>query len=200
MPFSVFSNEADTDYLLARMISSLGGSFQGRAGYFGHQACEKYLKALSVQHHKSYAETHNLIALANYCETHYAFLKDARAKDDLGLFDAFDQVGRYGAAAKHDPLSKGTPLAGFQTYPTNDLQIAGAWIWTENHLKSLDRIVFNMRTKLDFEAIKYNDGLLSIMTENKLSSRVSLWDGPTPIKDVLMKNNDYFTMDKIQPA
>lgn len=44
VPFVVFSFEADADYLLARMIVFLGAAFQGKAGYFGQQACEKYLK------------------------------------------------------------------------------------------------------------------------------------------------------------
>jgi hypothetical protein len=49
LPFTAFSMEADRDYLLARMISFLGGGFHSRAGFLGQQACEKYMKALTVQ-------------------------------------------------------------------------------------------------------------------------------------------------------
>jgi HEPN domain-containing protein len=48
MPFWSFSKEADTDYLLARMINFLGAGFHSRAGFFAQQACEKYMKALMI--------------------------------------------------------------------------------------------------------------------------------------------------------
>jgi HEPN domain-containing protein len=69
MPFAVFSMEADRDYLLARMINFIGASFHARAGFFAQQACEKYMKALTVQARSEYSETHNLIELAKLCES-----------------------------------------------------------------------------------------------------------------------------------
>jgi|ERR1700722_1130631 len=46
-PFVIFSYEADVDYLLARLSSLAGASLHSRAGYFAHQACEKYLKHIA---------------------------------------------------------------------------------------------------------------------------------------------------------
>jgi hypothetical protein len=68
MPFPVFSMEADTDYLLARLVNFLGSSFHSRAGFFAQQACEKYMKALSVQRDQSYRHA-----------AHFDLLRDHRA-------------------------------------------------------------------------------------------------------------------------
>jgi ISXO2-like transposase domain/HEPN domain len=96
MPFPVFAMEADTDYLLARLINFLGGSFHSRAGFFAQQACEKYMKALSVQRDGSYAETHKLLDLATICEPYGTFFSETETKRILEQFDIFDQIGRYG--------------------------------------------------------------------------------------------------------
>jgi hypothetical protein len=93
MPFPVFSMEADTDYLLARLVNFLGNSFHSRAGFFAQQACEKYMKALSVQRDRSYAETHKLLDLAQICATYGAFFSEAETKRILEQFDIFDQIG-----------------------------------------------------------------------------------------------------------
>jgi len=102
-PFAVFSMEADTDYLLARMIHFLGaGLFHSRAGFFAQQACEKYLKAFSVQKTGSFLETHNLKTLAEFCEPHDSYFCEAETRRVLEQFDLFDQIGRYGGAAKRN--------------------------------------------------------------------------------------------------
>lgn len=200
MPFTVFSLEADKDYLLARLISSLGGPFHNRAGYFGHQACEKYLKALSVQHDGTYAETHKLHELAEICAPSYEFLNQGGAARDLELFDVFEQVGRYGAAANFDPLSKGRPIEGMQFFPSDDLQIAGASVWTEAHLKSLDRFVYWARGHLDFRKVNYDDNFVSILLNDERNVMVGLWHGPIPLVEILTKGNSYFTPEAVKPG
>jgi HEPN domain-containing protein len=99
--------EAHHDYLLARLVSFLGGSFHSKAGFFGQQACEKYLKALSVQHSKLYLDTHKLPKSAIPCQPYGPFFSEKETLRILEQFDIFDQIGRYGGAAKFDPLSKG---------------------------------------------------------------------------------------------
>lgn len=195
-PFTVFSVEADIDYLSARMLAFLGNLFHARAGYLGHQACEKYLKALCVQKHNSYLETHKLMELMTAIENNYEFAKHENAKADLQKFDVFAQVGRYGAATNYDPLSKGMPVAGAQFHPSKDVEIAGARFWEPQHLLSLDRFVFNARTKLVYN--NYDDGLLSVMTGNQRSMLVGTWSGPIPIKEVLTRNNKYFTDSNVE--
>jgi HEPN domain-containing protein len=86
MPFPVFSTEADTDYILARIVHFLGGKFGSRAGFFGQQCCEKYMKALSVQHDGTYIETHSLLALATKCEVYGAYFSAAETKRVLEQF------------------------------------------------------------------------------------------------------------------
>src|SRR5688572_8847759 len=85
MPFSVMSSEADIDYLLARMIAFSGGHFQGRAGYFGQMACEKYLKALSIQEKGTHLEIHRLVDLAADCQKTYGFLGKKEVAEGLRL-------------------------------------------------------------------------------------------------------------------
>lgn len=200
MPFPVFSREADIDYLLARFVHFLGAGFHGRAGFFGHQACEKYLKALSVQQNGTYAEVHNLGLLADICAPHHSFLEHPDARVDLEIFDAFDQVGRYGGAAKYDPLSTGKPSMGMQFFPSSDLQIAGAFVWTDEHLQKLDRIVFNIRGRLDFKKVNFDDALASILLGNERSALVALWKGPSPIREVLVRENLYFNQNTLRPS
>jgi HEPN domain len=77
-PFWMFSMEADTDYLLCRMINFLGSSFHARAGFFAQQACEKYMKALTIQDRSEYTEINNLVELAKFCEPHAALAAGRR--------------------------------------------------------------------------------------------------------------------------
>jgi HEPN domain-containing protein len=193
MSFFLFSHEADLDYLLARMVSFLGGGFHGRAGYLGAQAFEKYLKALSVQHDGGYLETHKLLDLAEAIEPHYSFLNEQECKDDLAAFDMFDQVGRYGAAAKFDPLSQGRNVAGQQLVAGAGVQIAGARAWTPQHLHRLDRFVFNARRHLNYSTAGIADGLVCILAGDQTHILTALWKGPVGLKEVLTRDNTYFT-------
>jgi HEPN domain len=135
MPFPVFSTEADTDYILARMVHFVGGKFGSRAGFFGQQCCEKYMKALSVQHDGTYIETHGLLALARKCEVYGEYFSEAETKRILEQFDLFDQIGRYGGPANFDPLSKGRTVGGLTVKTPPGAQLAGAWMWTPKYLQ-----------------------------------------------------------------
>ena len=81
-PFTFISMEADLDYLLARMIHFLGAGFHARAGYFAHQACEKYLKALSVER-VALTWKPRPAPTGSRSEPYVRFLGDAKAKADL---------------------------------------------------------------------------------------------------------------------
>lgn len=85
-PFSVFSLEADRDYLLARLINFSGYGFAPRAGYFGQQAIEKYFKALMVQEEKVYLKTHDLVELAKYCSKFDPFFADDKFLNKVKIF------------------------------------------------------------------------------------------------------------------
>jgi HEPN domain-containing protein len=192
MPFPVMSMEADKDYLLARMIHFTGGGFHSRVGYLGQMACEKYLKALTIQNEKMYAETHGLLALAGLCEKYDAYFAEAETKRVLDQFDMFDQVGRHGGAAKFDPLSKGKSVGGMTMVKSLNVQIAGAMIWTSKHLDELDGFVFRTRGMLDHEKVKWNDGLRDILGEGK-GLLAGGWKFPVPPKKILTYQNRYFT-------
>jgi HEPN domain len=192
MPFAVFSMEADTDYLLARMINFLGAKFHSRAGFFAQQACEKYMKALSVQRDGTYAETHNLKELAVACEPYDPYFSADDTKRILEQFDLFDQIGRYGGAAKFDPLAKGKTAGGMTMKVAPGVQLAGVSVWKGSYLHDLDAFVFKARSFLDFSKITFDDGLKSILERNRGSALMSTWAGKTPLRVVLTKNNHYF--------
>jgi len=127
LPFSVFSDEADSDYILARMIHFLGGGFHSRAGFFAQQACEKYMKALLVQETKSYIPTHKFLDLAAACAALDMYYAETSTLQILGNFDYFDQVGRYGAASTYDPLS----------IDTQEIKAVGVSIWRGSYIMIL---------------------------------------------------------------
>jgi hypothetical protein len=193
LPFTVMSMEADTDYLLARMISFLGAKFHNRAGFSAQQACEKYMKAVSIQQNKKYPETHNLKQLASYCEPCDPFFGEAGTKRIVEQFDLFDQVGRYGGTAKFDPLSRGQTVGGGTLRAAPGVLVAGASIWTSSHLHDLDAFVFKTRSLLNYASINWDDGLKSILAGNERSAFVGTWRGPVPLRDVLTRDNRYFT-------
>jgi HEPN domain-containing protein len=181
-PFQVFSDEADNDYLLSRMIHFLGGGFHSRAGFFAQQACEKYMKALMVQETKSYIPTHKLLELAEACAPLDAFYADPRTIRVLKNFDYFDQVGRYGTAATYDPLA----------VDTEELKTAGVCIWMSSYLDDLDGFIFKTRGKLDFERARYHNSLKAIIERNRRSLIADAWKGKQPIRVVLTKQNRYY--------
>jgi HEPN domain-containing protein len=193
MPFPVFSMEADTDYLLARLVNFLGASFHSRAGFFAQQACEKYLKALSVQRDQSYAETHKLLDLAQICEPYGQFFSESETKRILEQFDIFDQIGRYGGASNFDPLSKGQSVGGVSIKIAPGAQVAGASVWTGKHISDLDAFVFHARGFLDFEKARFGNSLKAILNNDpSKSSHLGTWRFPVPLREVLTVGNAYF--------
>jgi hypothetical protein len=200
MPFPVFAMEADYDYILARLINFVSGPFSGRAGFFAQQACEKYLKALSVQQEKAYLETHKLRELAAKCESYGAFFSDPETIRILEQFDMFDQIGRYGGAANFDPRSKGIPVGGATLRTSPDVQVAGTWIWTPKYLHDLDGFVFSARALLDYGKAKFGDALKSVLSGNAASTSLGLWKLPIPLREVLTLNNAYFKTQAQPPA
>jgi HEPN domain-containing protein len=191
MPFWTFSKEADTDYLLARMINFLGAGFYSRAGYFAQQACEKYMKALTVEREGTYLETHCLKDLAALCVPYDPYFGEANTTAILERFDMFDQVGRYGGAANFDPLSQGKAVSGNALTIGPGVELAGAFIWFEAYLNDLDAFVFKARSLLDFKG-SYDDCLKSILESNPRSSITVMWKGTEPLRVILTKGNRYF--------
>ena len=182
LPFTVFSMEADYDYLLARWVHFAGGGFQFRAGFFAQLACEKYMKAITLQARKQYLETHRLLELADECSRLDPMFNHPEARKTLAKLDVFDQLGRYGAAANYDPYAKKSP----------QLETAGVRYWDQTYLHDLDRFVFNARSKLDFKSANFDDALTSILNRNDKSMFVSIWRGQPTLEVVLTRENRYF--------
>jgi HEPN domain-containing protein len=191
-PFWTFTREADTDYLLARMINSLGAAFHSRAGFFAQQACEKYMKALTVEREGGYLETHKLKELAALCEPYDPYFSETNTKHILERFDMFDQVGRYGAAANYDPLSQGKAVGGNALTIGTEVELAGTFIWFPAWIDDLDGFVFKARSLLDFGRTSYDDGLKSILENNGRSVLLVTWAGAIPLREVLTRGNRYF--------
>jgi len=181
-PFSVFSLEADRDYLLARLINFSGCGFTSRAGYFGQQALEKYFKALMVQEEKAYLRTHDLIELANYCSKYDSHFGSTDFIKKVEIFDDFREVGRYGGETTHDPHAK----------KEEDFTTAGVYVWIDTNIKILDEVVNILRRKLDFKAICFSDSLDAIAKNNNKDFLASTWKLHISLKDILVSNNDYF--------
>lgn len=181
-PFSVFSLEADRDYLLARLINFSGHGFASRAGYFGQQAIEKYFKALMVQEDKIYLKTHDLIELANYCSKFDSIFTGDGFLRQVKIFDDFREVGRYGGESTHDPHSK----------QEKDFTTAGAYVWQDTNIKILDKIVFTLRKKLDYKAVGLSDSFDGIAKGNYKDSLAGTWELPINLRDILTSANDYY--------
>lgn len=181
-PFSVFSLEADRDYLLARLINFSGNGFASRAGYFGQQAIEKYFKALMVKEEKAYLKTHDLIEISNYCSKYDSIFKDADFIRKITIFDDFREVGRYGGESTHDPHAK----------QEKDFTTAGVYAWQDTNIKILDEIVNVLRKKLDFKAVGFSDSLDAIVKGNNKDFLAGTWKLPINLRDILILSNDYY--------
>src|SRR5579862_6210480 len=181
-PFPVFAMEADRDYILARHTSFLGVGFHSRAGLFCQQACEKYMKAVTVQARGEYLQTHQLLPLAEACSTIDAFFSEEATQSILRDFDYFEQVGRYGAAANFDPLA----------VQKEETQTAGVMIWKEEFIYNLDAFVFKTRGLLDYAKTTFSDSIAKILAHDKTDTLAGTWKGRPPIYVVLTKNNRYF--------
>jgi len=180
-PFTVFSVEADKDYLLARAMNIAGSAFHSRAGYSSHQACEKYLKAFMLQESGSYSEGHKLPELREICSKHDEIFNDDQIVETLRILDEFEQVGRYGAAANFDP--------GAQT--TESIKTSGVMMWSAVYIDRLDHFVFEARGRLDFRKVGYADDLSALMNGKK-TTQMSSWELKPPLSVVLTRGNKYF--------
>jgi HEPN domain-containing protein len=177
LPYLVFSREADIDYLLARMIHFLGHGFIGRAGFFAHQACEKYMKAVMVQNTGAYLETHKLPKLASACSEFEAYFAKQSTITTLRIFDTFEQVGRYGGAANFDPLA---------TVARGKKITAGTTLWLGHYLDLLDEFAFKITGMLGHT-------LKPILEDDTQHSwLLATWKGDRPLKLVLTQQNSYF--------
>lgn len=183
-PFTTFSFEADRDYILARWIAFAGGGFQSRAGFHAHQACEKYLKALTVQAAGNYLHTHRLSELASFAAHHHPAMDAPAAKADLARFDSFEEVGRYGAASRYDPLSKAASTSG--------VTVAGLWQWDSSYVHALDQVVFNMRRYLNHAAANVPDSFALVLAKSGTTRFEGDWKGSPSIYDVLTRGNASF--------
>lgn len=140
------------------------------------------MKALSVQEAQKYTETHSLLELADTCAPYDPIFIDSNAREFLRRIDAFDQVGRYGAAAKHDPLRTST----------EEFETKGVMVWLQAYRGLLDEFVFRVREKLDYLKIGYDDSLRSILSGNASSMLMGTWTGEQDLRDVLVRENDFF--------
>jgi len=179
--FFIFLSEADKDYLLARHINFLGSSFASRAGFFGQAAVEKYMKALMVQREGSYLAHHSLVGLAKECLPFSEYFALAETLEGLETFEHFEQIGRYGAAAKKDKNRVDTP----------ELQIRGAYVWADTYIHVLDALVAEIRGMIVIEPT-YVDALRKIIDGGEGLSLVDLWRGTEQIRDVLLRDNYSF--------
>ncbi len=182
LPFTAFSIEADRDYLLARHLNTLGAGFHSRAGFSCQQACEKYLKAITVQVSSEYLQTHKLVLLAEACGGIDPFFTQAETRQALQTFDYFEQVGRYGAAANYDPLA----------IKNEEMQTAGVMFWKAEYIQMLDAFVHKTRSLLDFEKVQFSDSLAAILAHNKKDILAGTWAGRPPAYVVLTKDNKFF--------
>lgn len=181
-PFSVFSLEADRDYLLARLVNFSGNGFASRTGYLGQQAIEKYLKALMVQEEKIYLKTHELIELAKFCSKYDPTFINSEFLKKITIFDDFREVGRYGGESTYDPHAQ--KKEGFET--------AGVYTWQGTNIKILDEIVSKIRNKLDFKVVKYSDSLQAIIENNRKDVLLATWTLPIALRKILIFQNDFF--------
>lgn len=181
-PFSVFSLEADRDYLLARLINFSGHGFASRAGYFGQQAIEKYFKALMVQEEKIYLKTHDLIELSKYCSKFDSVFSNDKFLGKVRIFDVFSEVGRYGGESMRDPYSK----------QEKDFTTAGVYAWQNIYIKTLDEIVNLLRKRLDFKKINFSDSLTAIANCNNKDFLARTWKLPINLRDILISDNNYY--------
>lgn len=181
-PHSVFSFEADKDYIMARLVNFAGSAFSSRAGYYAQQALEKYLKAFLVQESKQYPKSHDLFELAKYCLEFNDNFSNKEFLDSMKIFNDFIDLGRYGGEASYDPHAK----------TTKNFETAGVVVWFESNIRILDALVFNIRSKLDFAKIRFADSLQAIIEGDKKNYFVGTWKLPIKLRDILILGNNYF--------
>lgn len=183
-PALEFVDLADQDYIAARLLTFSGKPLWRLAAYHSHQAIEKYLKSLIIQLTGGYLETHELIKLAKCACRYFSDLNNTDYVKSLEKFDEQEQVSRYGPFAKYDPLSK-VERGQFQT--------KGVYVWSDNYILDLDRIVYETRRFVEYNSQHERDGLKAILNENKNHKLIVGWKLPhISILDILTSHNNYF--------
>lgn len=182
-PFWFFTDQADEDYISARLLSFCGNTLWHAAAYHSHQAVEKYIKSYLVQEKQEYPDTHNLKGIGELAGRINSFFKNEKIKQQLELFDQFEQVSRYGGFAKYDPTS----------VKSKSFTIVGGFAWTDSNIKQLDELVFSIRGLLDFSSKPTLDNLRAILNEDTKIGFVKDWLLPTiSLKKVLISSNDFY--------
>jgi HEPN domain-containing protein len=182
-PFWFFTDQADEDYLAARLLTFCGNTMWHVAAYHSHQASEKYIKSFLVQENQEYPETHNLKILREIAAKANKLFDREDIKRLLEEFDQFEQVSRYGGFANYDPIS----------VKNDQYTIVGGFVWTDNNLKSLDKLVSHIRGLLDFSEKPTLDGIKAVLDDNKKIGFVSDWRLPTlTIRQILTEGNAFF--------
>lgn len=117
-------------------------------------------------------------------EVHNNYFSKDEVKKALAEFDKYDQVTRYSAEATYDPDS----------HKNKCFEIKGAWSFGlgVDNIKTLDKLVYEIRNLIDFNKLKGRDNLRDILTEDKNSPFVICWKLPIPIKRVLTIENNYW--------
>ncbi len=182
-PFWFFIDQADEDYLAARLLTFCGPTMWHTAAHHSHQALEKYLKSYLVQEQQAYPESHDLKKLGELAAAHNNFFAEEDIKKLLAEFDQFEQVSRYGGMAKYDPVSN----------QSTQFTTAGSFVWTDSNLKPLDMLVYQIRGFLDFSQKPTLDHLAAAQRENHNIGFVKDWRLPNlSIKQILTSANDYY--------
>jgi hypothetical protein len=139
------------------------------------------MKAYTVQEARHYLERHVLLEIAETCLPFDGYFGEAETRRVLKQFDAFEQVGRYGANANFDPLAIRTP----------QMQTAGVSVWHQSHLNDLDGFVFKVRGLLRFHDGGRMDMLKAVLLGDAKNYFVASWKGP-PLLKILTTGNRYF--------
>lgn len=179
---SLFVDLADRDYLAARLLFGCGNSLYNLAAYHAQQCLEKYLKAFLVQESNSFIKTHDLDKLRALAEIHNSYFSESEVKKALTEFNKYDQVTRYSAEANYDP----------EYYKDSSIEMAGAWMFSFEHIKILDKLVYEIRRLIDFSQLKGRDNLKDILEEKKDNILTLTWKLPIPVKKILIIQNDHF--------
>ena len=181
-PPSNFLKQADDDYLATRLLFICGAGFHGLAAYHSQQCLEKYIKAYTVQEAKKFIKTHDLEPLREMAANYNDYFSKGEVKKQLAEFNVYDQVTRYGAESSYDP----------HHVKTDSMEIAGEWHLSGQHIKILDKLVYEIRSLLDFKKMNWPDTLKAILEERKDIMFVATWRLPFPIKKVLIIGNEYY--------
>ncbi|MFA5287444.1 MAG: HEPN domain-containing protein [Candidatus Omnitrophota bacterium] len=181
-PPSNFLKQADDDYLATRLLFLCGSGFHGLSAYHSQQCLEKYIKTYTVQEAKIFIKTHDLEGLREMATNYNVYFSKDEIKKQLVKFNVYDQVTRYGAESTYDPHHVKN---GF-------IEIAGSWFFSGEHIKILDKLVYEIRGLLNFGKINWPDTFKAILEDRKEVMMVATWRLPIAIKKILTVGNEYY--------